>query len=120
MLERRPSCALCLPSLHRPAGKCLATSSAQPYTSPLRNKVGRMGRVVDRMRPHPFALGQVIVAAVVGSATGLFFNLVAVVTFSAGLAAGAAVSSLIRRWRPGFEAAGRKLWAVGSIAIPWS
>ena len=112
----RSACQACIgpranASLH------LALSLTLPR---LRNKVGRMGRVVDRMRPHPFALGQVIVAAVVGSATGLFFNLVAVVTFSAGLAAGAAVSSLICRWRPGFEAAGRKLWAVGSIAIPWS
>jgi hypothetical protein len=77
-----------------------------------------MGKVVSRMRPHPFALGQVIGAAIVGSATGLFFDLVAVVVFSASLAAGAVVSSLFCRWRPGFEATGWKLLAVASIANP--
>jgi hypothetical protein len=78
-----------------------------------------MERVVDRrIRPHPFALGQVIGAAVVGTATGLFLNLVAVVVFSAGLAAGAAVSAIVCRWRPGFGAAGWKLWIVGSLANP--
>ena len=78
-----------------------------------------MERVVDRrFRPHPFALGQVIGAAVVGSATGLFLNLLAVVVFSAGLAAGAAVSAIVCRWRPGFGAAGWKLWLVGSLANP--
>ena len=78
-----------------------------------------MGRVVDRrISPHPFALGQVIGAAVVGSVTGTFFDWVAVAVFSAGLAAGATVSAIICRWRPGFGAAGWKLWVVGSLANP--
>ncbi len=78
-----------------------------------------MGWVVDRrIRPHPFALGQVVGAAVVGIATGLFFDWVAVAIFSAGLAAGAAVSATACRWWPGFDAAGWKLWLVGSLANP--
>jgi hypothetical protein len=78
-----------------------------------------MARVVDRrIRPHPFALGQVIGAAVVATATGLFLNVLAVAVFSACLAAGAAVSAMVCRWRPGFGAAGWKLWLVGSLANP--
>jgi hypothetical protein len=55
---------------------------------------------------------------VVGSATGLFLNLMAVVAFSACLALGATVSAFVCRWRPGFGAAGWKLWIVGSVANP--
>ena len=69
-------------------------------------------------RPHPFVLGQVIGAFTVGVLTGAFFNLQAVMVFCVGLAAGAAVSAIICRWRPGFEAAGWKLWLVGTIANP--
>jgi len=70
------------------------------------------------MRLHPFASGQVVGAAIIGSVTGLFFNATAVAGFSATLAVGAAVSALICRWRPGFDAAGWKLWIAGSLANP--
>jgi hypothetical protein len=85
----------------------------------VRSAGAAMARIVDRrIRPDPFALGQVIGAAVVGTATGTFLNLMAVAVFSAGLAAGAAVSALICRWRPGFGAAGWKLWIAGSLGNP--
>jgi hypothetical protein len=77
-----------------------------------------MGKVIDRVGLHPFARGQVIGAAIVGSLTGLFFNLLAVVAFSASLTVGAAISALVCRWCPGFEASGWKLWIAGSIANP--
>jgi len=77
-----------------------------------------MGRYIHWTRPHPFALGQVIGAFTVGVLTGAFFNLQAVMVFCVGFAAGAAVSAIICRWRPGFEAGGWKLWLVGTIANP--
>lgn len=69
-------------------------------------------------RPHPFALGHVIGALAVGVLTAAFLNLPATIVFCVGLAAGAALSALICRWRPGFEAAGWKLWLAGTIANP--
>jgi|EndMetStandDraft_4_1072995.scaffolds.fasta_scaffold539120_2 small basic protein len=70
------------------------------------------------MRPHPFLLGQVIGALAVGLFTGVFLNIPTIVVFCLSLAGGAAVSALICRWRPGFDAAGWKLWLVGTFANP--
>jgi hypothetical protein len=77
-----------------------------------------MDRHIQWARPHPFALGQVIGAFTVGVLAGSFLNLPAVMVLCVSLAAGAAVSAMICRWRPGFEAAGWKLWLVGAIANP--
>jgi hypothetical protein len=57
-------------------------------------------------------------ALAVGVLTAAFFNLAATIVFSSVLAAGAALSALICRWRPGFEAAGWKLWLAGTFANP--
>src|SRR5688572_27228119 len=77
-----------------------------------------MNRQIPWGRLHPFALGQVIGAFTVGVFMGAFFNPQAVMVSCVGFAAGAAISALICRWRPGFEAAGWKLWLVGTIANP--
>jgi hypothetical protein len=79
---------------------------------------GGMARHTHWTRPHPFALGQVIGALAIGVLSGALFNLLAVLVFCLGLAAGAAVSALVCRWRPGFDAAGWKLWLVGTLANP--
>jgi hypothetical protein len=77
-----------------------------------------VGKCSHWTRPHPFALGQLISSLTVGALTAVFFNPLAVMMFCLGLAAGAAISVLICRWRPGFESAGWKLWLVGTIANP--
>jgi hypothetical protein len=77
-----------------------------------------MARAIGRMRVHPFALGQVASAFVVGTLTAAFFNLGVVVLFCAILALGAGSSALICRWRPGFDAPGWKLWLTGTLANP--
>jgi hypothetical protein len=69
-------------------------------------------------RLHPFAAGQVIGALAVGMLTGAFLNMTTIVLFCLSLAGGAAVSALVCKWRPGFEAAGWKLWLVGTLANP--
>jgi hypothetical protein len=82
----------------------------------VREKV--MAWAILRMRVHPFALGQVASAIVVGTLTAAFFNLTAVVLFCAILALGAGASAVICRWCPGFDAAGWKLWLTGTLSNP--
>jgi hypothetical protein len=69
-------------------------------------------------RIHPFVWGHVVGALAVGVVSGAFLDLTAVVSFAGMLAANAAVGSLICWWRPGFEAAGWKLWLVATLVNP--
>ncbi len=69
-------------------------------------------------RIHPFVYGHVIGAFVVGVASGATLDLKAVLVFSSLLAANAAIGSLVCWWRPGFDAAGWKLWLVATFANP--
>ena len=69
-------------------------------------------------RIHPFVWGHVLGALVVGAVSGAFLDAKAVMTFSSLLAANAVISSLVCWWRPGFEAAGWKLWLVATFANP--
>ena len=69
-------------------------------------------------RLHPFVWGHVIGALIVGAVSGAFLDGKAVVTFSAVMAANAAIGSLICWWRPGLDAAGWKLWLTASLANP--
>jgi hypothetical protein len=69
-------------------------------------------------RIHPFVLGHVLGAFVVGGASGATLDLKAVLVFSSLLAANAAIGSLVCWWRPGFEAAGWKLWLAATFANP--
>ena len=69
-------------------------------------------------RIHPFVYGHVVGAFVVGGVAGAFLDLKALLVFSSLLAANAAIGSLVCWWRPGFEAAGRKLWLVATFANP--
>ncbi len=71
-----------------------------------------MGRI------HPFVLGHVIGAAITGVVGGAFLDWTAVASFSGVLAVNALISALVCWWRPGFEAAGWKLWLVASFANP--
>ena len=71
-----------------------------------------MGRI------HPFVLGHVIGAAITGVVAGAFLDWTAVASFSGVLAVNALISALVCWWRPGFEAAGWKLWLVASFANP--
>src|ERR1051325_9502228 len=69
-------------------------------------------------RIHPFVYGHVVGAFVVGAGGGATLDLKAVLVFSSLLAANAAIGSLVCWWRPGFEAAGWKLWLVATFANP--
>ena len=69
-------------------------------------------------RIHPFVVGHVIGAAITGVVAGAFLDWQAVVSFSAVLALNAVIGSLVCWWRPGFEAAGWKLWLMASFANP--
>jgi hypothetical protein len=69
-------------------------------------------------RIHPFVYGHVIGAFVVGGFSGATLDLKAVLVFSSLVAANAAIGSLVCWWRPGFEAAGWKLWLVATFANP--
>jgi hypothetical protein len=69
-------------------------------------------------RIHPFVYGHVLGALAIGAAAGAFLDWRAVATFSVLLAANAVIGSLICWWRPGFEAAGWKLWLAASFANP--
>lgn len=69
-------------------------------------------------RIHPFVYGHVIGAFVTGAVVGAFLDLKAVMIFSSLLAANAAIGSLICWWRPGFAAAGWKLWLMATFAHP--
>jgi hypothetical protein len=69
-------------------------------------------------RIDPFVLGHVVGALVVGAVAGAFLDLKAVLVFSSLLAANAAIGSLVCWWRPGFEAAGWKLWLMATFGNP--
>jgi hypothetical protein len=69
-------------------------------------------------RIHPFVLGHVVGAFVVGAVGGATLDLKAVMVFSSLLAANAAIGSLVCWWRPGFDAAGWKLWLVATFVNP--
>ena len=69
-------------------------------------------------RIHPFVYGHVIGALLTGAVAGAFLDGTAVMVFSSVLAANAVIGSLVCWWRPGFEAAGWKLWLMASFANP--
>jgi hypothetical protein len=69
-------------------------------------------------RLHPFVWGYMVAAFVAGVVSGAVLDWKAVVIFSCLMAAGAAIASLVCWWRPGFEAAGWKLWLVATVANP--
>ena len=69
-------------------------------------------------RIHPFVYGHVVGAFVVGGVAGATLDLKALLVFSSLLAANAAIGSLVCWWRPGFAAAGWKLWLTATFANP--
>ena len=69
-------------------------------------------------RIHPFVYGHVIGALLTGAVAGAFLDGTAVMVFSSVLAANAVIGSLVCWWRPGFEAAGWKLWLMATLANP--
>ena len=69
-------------------------------------------------RIHPFVLGHVFGAFVVGVASGAALDLKAVMVFSSLLAANAAIGSLVCWWRPGLDAAAWKLWLMATFVNP--
>ena len=69
-------------------------------------------------RVHPFVYGHVIGALLVGVVAGAFLDLKAMWVFGSLLAANAVIGSLVCWWRPGFEAAGWKLWLAATFANP--
>ena len=71
------------------------------------------------MRPiHPFVVGHVTGAVIVGIAAGSVLGLLAVFVSAASMAAGALVSGLICWAWPGLEAKARFLWPVAVLANP--
>jgi hypothetical protein len=69
-------------------------------------------------RVPPFAVGHVLGAFVLGVGSGSFLDLKAMMVFGTLLAAGASVSALVCWWRPGFRAAGWKLWFMACLGNP--
>ena len=65
-------------------------------------------------RLHPFVVGHVVAALVAGLAAGALMNLQAALVAGASLAAGAAVSSIVCRWKPGLDA---PAWTLAPVAI---
>lgn len=70
------------------------------------------------LRITPFVMGHLISAVLVGAGAGAFLDVRASLYFALALMVGAAVSSRVCQWKPGFEAAGWKLWLVAVIANP--
>jgi len=70
------------------------------------------------LRIHPFVMGHLIAAVVIGGAAGGFFDPQAAFVGALTLFGGALVSSFIcQRW-PGVEAPAWKLWPVAVFASP--
>ena len=70
-------------------------------------------------RSHPFAIGYVLSALLVGLVGGASLQSGQVAGIGAALlAAGAAVSCLVVRWKPGYEAPAWQLIPVALIANP--
>ena len=69
-------------------------------------------------RIHPFVYGHVVGALLTGAVAGAFLDSTAVMVFSSVLAGNAVIGSLVCWWRPGFEAAGWKLWLMATFANP--
>lgn len=70
------------------------------------------------LRIHPFVMGHLVSAVMVGGVAGAFLDARAALIAGASLGAGAVVSSLFCQWRPGVEAAAWKLWPVAVFANP--
>lgn len=71
------------------------------------------------LRIHPFVMGHLVSAVLVGGAAGTsFIDARAGLICAAGLLAGAFVSSYVCQWRPGLEAPAWKLWPVAVLANP--
>ena len=70
------------------------------------------------LRIHPFVMGHLIGAVMVGSMAGAFVS--PQVSLIAGLAlfTGALVSCFVCQWRPGVEAPAWQLWPVAVFANP--
>ena len=69
-------------------------------------------------RIHPFVLGHVVAALVVGVAAGATLDAQAAVLGGALLAAGACVSSVVCWWKPGFEGPAWLLLPAAILANP--
>lgn len=67
---------------------------------------------------HPFVLGHVVGAALVGAVAGPLIEGRAAIIVAAVLVGGAVVSSLVCRWWPGWDGAAWKLWLVAVLANP--
>lgn len=67
---------------------------------------------------HPFVLGHVVGAALVGAVAGPLIESRAAIIVAVSLVGGALVSSLVCRWWPGWDAAAWKLWPVAVLANP--
>ena len=67
---------------------------------------------------HPFVLGHVVSAALVGAVAGPLIESRAAIIVAAVLVGGAVASSLACRWWPGWDAAAWKLWPVAVLANP--
>lgn len=69
-------------------------------------------------RVHPFVYGHVVGALITGAVSGAFLDWVAVASFAGVLAVNAVIGSMVCWWRPGFDAAGWKLWLMACFANP--
>jgi hypothetical protein len=69
-------------------------------------------------RIHPFVLGHVVAALIVGAAAGATLGGQAAVMGAIMLAAGAIVSSTVCWWKPGLEASAGRLIPVAVLANP--
>ena len=70
------------------------------------------------MKLHPFAVGHVLGAVVVGATVGSFLELKAVFNLAALMGGNAAIGALICWWWPGFNGAWWKLWPMATVVNP--
>ncbi|MDB5488908.1 MAG: hypothetical protein JWQ58_2623 [Reyranella sp.] len=70
------------------------------------------------LRIHPFVMGHLVSALLVGAGAGAFLAAEAMLIGGVGMLAGAIVSSLVCQWKPGVEAPAWMLWLVAVLANP--
>lgn len=66
----------------------------------------------------PFVYGHVLGALLIGAVGGSFVDFQAIFTFAVAMVVGAAASTMVCRWWPGFDASGWRLWLAGALGNP--
>jgi hypothetical protein len=66
----------------------------------------------------PFVYGHILGALLIGAVVGSFVEFRGILAFGTAMAVGAAVSAIVCRWWPGFDAPGWRMWLTGALGNP--